>query len=247
MSPRLTYKQKRFCQEYMVDFNATQAAIRAEYSQNAAKEIGYENLTKPHVLEYLAELKAIAEQKTEDNRVRLIKDLENQAFSDFFDFCDFDGTTLRLKAKSELTKDLRRLVKSIKPLKDGGFELKLHDKDKAVEKLMKHLQMYNEDSEVANYTFVTEDHKKVEGGDVEGLLPERYNTYRGGDLQAKEPCKDDELEPDGGCDAGDSDSFEWDNDVSDEEYQKWVSEVEARTAASKAIIDEELDEGDGEF
>lgn len=41
----LTDKQKRFCQEYMVDNNATQAAIRAGYSKKTAKSIGQENLT----------------------------------------------------------------------------------------------------------------------------------------------------------------------------------------------------------
>ncbi|WP_211657543.1 terminase small subunit [Parapedobacter composti] len=41
----MTDKQKRFCEEYLVDLNATQAAIRAGYSENTAKEIAYENLT----------------------------------------------------------------------------------------------------------------------------------------------------------------------------------------------------------
>lgn len=46
---KLTEKQKRFVQEYLIDLNATQAAIRAGYSEATAKEIGYENLTKPHI------------------------------------------------------------------------------------------------------------------------------------------------------------------------------------------------------
>ena len=46
----LTAKQKRFIDEYLLDLNATQAAIRAGYSEKTAKEIGYENLTKPHIL-----------------------------------------------------------------------------------------------------------------------------------------------------------------------------------------------------
>jgi phage terminase small subunit len=45
----MTPKQTRFVEEYLVDLNATQAAIRAGYSVNTAKEIGYENLTKPHI------------------------------------------------------------------------------------------------------------------------------------------------------------------------------------------------------
>jgi len=49
-------KQKRFCEEYMVDCNATQAAIRAGYSERTAKSIGQENLTKPDLAELIQAL-----------------------------------------------------------------------------------------------------------------------------------------------------------------------------------------------
>ena len=48
---KLTEKQKKFISEYLIDLNATQAAIRAGYSEKTAKEGGYENLTKPHIQE----------------------------------------------------------------------------------------------------------------------------------------------------------------------------------------------------
>ncbi len=50
---KLTAKQKRFCDEYLIDLNATQAAIRAGYSEKTAKQIGQENLTKPDLQEYI--------------------------------------------------------------------------------------------------------------------------------------------------------------------------------------------------
>ena len=50
---KMTAKQKRFCDEYLIDLNATQAAIRAGYSENTAKQIGQENLTKPDLQEYI--------------------------------------------------------------------------------------------------------------------------------------------------------------------------------------------------
>ncbi len=50
---KLTAKQQTFCDEYLVDLNATQAAIRAGYSVKTAKSIGQENLTKPDIAEYL--------------------------------------------------------------------------------------------------------------------------------------------------------------------------------------------------
>ena len=50
---KLTAKQQRFCDEYLVDLNATQAAIRSGYSEKTARAIGAENLTKPYIKEYI--------------------------------------------------------------------------------------------------------------------------------------------------------------------------------------------------
>lgn len=50
---KMTPKQKRFCDEYLIDLNATQAAIRAGYSKKTAQAIGTENLTKPLLKEYI--------------------------------------------------------------------------------------------------------------------------------------------------------------------------------------------------
>lgn len=52
---KLTNKQKRFCEEYLIDLNATQAAIRAGYSKKNANNIASENLAKPNIQEYLKE------------------------------------------------------------------------------------------------------------------------------------------------------------------------------------------------
>lgn len=64
-SYQFTEKQKLFVQEYLVDLNATQAAIRAGYSKDTAKQIGYENLTKPYVALAVAQAMAEREQRTQ--------------------------------------------------------------------------------------------------------------------------------------------------------------------------------------
>jgi phage terminase small subunit len=51
---QMTDKQKIFCDEYLIDLNATQAAIRAGYSKRTANRIGTENLSKPVIKEYIA-------------------------------------------------------------------------------------------------------------------------------------------------------------------------------------------------
>jgi hypothetical protein len=53
---KLTDKQERFCLEYVVDFNATQAAIRSGYSEKTANAIGSENLTKGYLVDFIKEL-----------------------------------------------------------------------------------------------------------------------------------------------------------------------------------------------
>jgi len=63
----LTAKQEMFCQEYLVDLNATKAAIRAKYSEKSADVIGCENLGKPKIAKRIAELKGQRIEKTQIN------------------------------------------------------------------------------------------------------------------------------------------------------------------------------------
>nr|DAY01415.1 MAG TPA: Terminase small subunit [Caudoviricetes sp.] len=65
--PKLTDKQKRFCEEYLIDLNATQAAIRAGYSKKTANRIGTENLSKPVI-------KAYVERRMAEKESQLIAD-----------------------------------------------------------------------------------------------------------------------------------------------------------------------------
>lgn len=60
---RMTAKQKLFCDEYLVDLNSTQAAIRAGYSKKTAGRIGTENVQKPVIKEYIS--KRMAEKESQ--------------------------------------------------------------------------------------------------------------------------------------------------------------------------------------
>ena len=50
---KLTAKQQRFCDEYLIDLNATQAAIRAGYSEQSARQMGTQNMSKPSIKKYI--------------------------------------------------------------------------------------------------------------------------------------------------------------------------------------------------
>lgn len=65
----LTEKQERFCNEYLVDYNATQAAIRSGYSEDTAYSIGWENLRKIEIKNRLDELKAQNVQNIDENYI----------------------------------------------------------------------------------------------------------------------------------------------------------------------------------
>ena len=60
---KMTAKQRRFCDEYLIDLNATQAAIRAGYSPKTAQVIAAENMTKPAIKEFIAQRMAEKESK----------------------------------------------------------------------------------------------------------------------------------------------------------------------------------------
>lgn len=90
MEARLTEKQDAFCREYLKDLNATQAAIRAGYSEKTAKEIGCENLSKPNVQERIAELKGERNERLQidaDWVLQQLTDIHNLDVIDILDNC----------------------------------------------------------------------------------------------------------------------------------------------------------------
>jgi phage terminase small subunit len=85
----LTDKQRFFAEIYVRNFNATQAAIKAGYSYESAFIIGYENLRKPKVREYIEYLKGIKRQSIMLSEEDIVEKYMRIAFSDITDFIDF--------------------------------------------------------------------------------------------------------------------------------------------------------------
>jgi phage terminase small subunit len=85
---KLTKKQEAFCREYVVDFNGTQAAIRAGYSEKTATVSASENLRKPNVQNFIKELQSDRKERLEITAdeltefFRMMKDDENQKGAD---------------------------------------------------------------------------------------------------------------------------------------------------------------------
>ena len=78
---QLTCRQQLFCAEYLVDFNATQAAIRAGYSEKTAASIGHENLQKTGIVERIRQLQELRNKRTQVTADRIIEELAKMGFA----------------------------------------------------------------------------------------------------------------------------------------------------------------------
>jgi len=146
---KLSNKQKKFCQEYIIDLNATQAAIRAGYSKNTARFIACENLTKPNIQQNLAELQANVAKRNDVTIDMIIGELKELGFSNIADFM-VNGKMLPL---AEVAKNKLKAVSQVKLTRSVNgddkreiIEFKLYDKLSALDKLARHLGFYEIDN-----------------------------------------------------------------------------------------------------
>ena len=164
---KLTAKQERFIEEYLIDLNATQAAIRAGYSPHSAKDIGNENLTKPHLRARIDEALAERSKRTGINADRVLRELARIAFVNAKDVINFDSATIAEDASEDDTAAIASVKVKTIPTEDGEGverEIRLCDKLKALELCGKHLGMFKDDPEsnvpvtvVINYDYGGED------------------------------------------------------------------------------------------
>lgn len=145
----MTKKQKRFCEEYLIDLNATQAAIRAGYSPDTAKAIGYENLTKPDIRAHIDRAMAERSRRTGVNADRVIQELAKIAFVNATDVIDPKTATVKENALPEDMAAIQSV--KVKTFGEDGLEreIKMADKLKALEMLGRHLGMFKDKLELS--------------------------------------------------------------------------------------------------
>lgn len=169
----MTAKQKRFCDEYLIDLNATQAAIRAGYAEKRASEQAYQLLQKTTVQEYIQKRKADRIERTEITQDMVLRELALIAFSNAADYAsivekqataEVEGTMVPLLDENgnplmyrtvepvltaDLTEDQKKALAVIKKGRDG-FEIKPYDKVRALELIGRHLGMWDRKTEKDN-------------------------------------------------------------------------------------------------
>ncbi len=144
---KLTDKQDRFVEEYLIDLNATQAAIRAGYSPQTAMEQGYQLLRKTSVQDAIAQSMAERSKRTGVNQDRVVLELAKIAFVKITDVVNGE-----CEIKDDASEEDLACIESMKvkqvPTKFGNMgierEVKLSPKMKALELLGKHLGMWKD-------------------------------------------------------------------------------------------------------
>lgn len=185
----LTPKQRVFCEEYVIDYNGTRAAIKAGYSEKTAKEMAYENLTKPHLKDYIQYLKDNVQEIAGLSQLMVVRELKRIAFANPSDLRK--GWT-ELKEWEDLTEDQKATIAEVAhsemSIGDDAvkeiMKVKQFDKLKALQQLCKMFgwdEKKEEEGESRNVKSVY-----IEFGEQEDALPEYEDEIEDVDLEEQE-------------------------------------------------------------
>lgn len=158
----LTPKQQVFVEEYLVDMNATQAALRAGYSKKTAYRTGADNLRKPQIADAIAKAQAERSERTQVTQDMVIAELAKIGFSDLREVVTGSGSLVSVQDWGD---NIAGAISSVEVVQrpSGEFDddgnviyenihkLKVWDKVSALEKIGKHLGMFVDRSEVTSF------------------------------------------------------------------------------------------------
>lgn len=189
---KISKKVNRFVEEYIIDLNATQAAIRAGYSKKTAGAIGYENLKKPEIWKLIQDEMEKRSKRTEVTADKVINELVKIGFSNMLDYVrvnehgdlNFNLSNLNrdnASAISEITIDEYKegTAEDVKDVKKIKF--KLYDKRAALIELGKHTGLFTNKHEItgANGGAIltqTIDTSKLSDEVLKELIVARFNN-----------------------------------------------------------------------
>jgi phage terminase small subunit len=151
----MTAKQERFCHEYIIVSNATQAAIKAGYSKRSAQEQGSYLLSNPIIKEKVEQLKSAQQSKLKEaafvNEEMIMRELKAIGFSNVQDFVTYDDDGVALVSSENLTREKLAAVKSVKIKKRGNnkeTEFELYDKAGALVKMGEQIGMFKKNMQL---------------------------------------------------------------------------------------------------
>lgn len=156
----LTDKQQRFVEEYLVDSNATQAAIRAGYSKKTANEQGTQNLAKLSIKAAIEEAQKEVSDKLGITQERVAKEYAKLGFANMRDYAKWHDDKVDLTHSDDLTEDQTAAVAEVSQTigataGSGSIKFKLHDKKAALDSLSKMFGFFNKDkSDDSGMTYI---------------------------------------------------------------------------------------------
>lgn len=142
----MTEKQKIFADEYLIDLNATRAyrvAYPSVKKDKTAKSAGSRMLTNVNVAKYIADRMEERQKRTEVTQDMVVQELAYSAFARATDYVEVVNGIVKIKNTADLSEEQIRAIAGIKT-GANGIEIKLNDKEKALELLGRHLGMWND-------------------------------------------------------------------------------------------------------
>lgn len=143
MEKKLNHRQQRFCEEYVIDYNGTRAAIAAGYSPKSARQTACDILTKPYIQNYIDEIQKDLSKLTGVTATRNILELKKIAYSSITSFKKDWMTEKEFDSLSEeqlaCISDIQYQTRTTGETTETIVKFKLHDKQRAIEILNKML------------------------------------------------------------------------------------------------------------
>ncbi len=145
-SQNLTPKQQKFCEEYLIDLNATQAAIRAGYSEDSARQIGSDTLSKAYIQDYINIRQKEISDKLKLTQERILQEYSKIAFFDIRNAFDDEGRLKNIQDLDDGTAGAIAGIESLDEIETMGEEtfksgtlrkIKVWDKRAALDSICK--------------------------------------------------------------------------------------------------------------
>lgn len=142
-------RHMKFVEEYLVDLNASQAAIRAGYKSKNASEVACRLLKRPDISEALQSRRLDLQQRTRITQERVLLEYARLAFVDPRSIFEWGPDGIIIKDSNELSEDEAACIAEATELRtDKGVntKIKLHDKKGALDSLARHLGLFEKDN-----------------------------------------------------------------------------------------------------
>jgi phage terminase small subunit len=159
----LTLKQARFAEEYLIDGNATQAAIRAGYSKVSAKVTGCQNLTKANIAAEIAKGRAARSLRTQVTADDVVQRLQLLATAELPMAASWDGVSVDLVESENLSPAARAAVRSVK-MGQYGPEIRFSDPAPYLRMLGEHTGLFEagqQQAQMIQVNIVVDDKREV--------------------------------------------------------------------------------------